>query len=670
MALRAGYEFLFFGKDDSSFLENYAYDLFQEYGDKSGQIFVNLEIQNNPVDAEEIGGVIFETMQKVFFEDVGRDPYDRFEISLKSVNSVLKQFKEQKVSGYIGNLNIVIAGIVGDALYITQTGDAEAYLIRKRYVSVITEGLGDEPSSTGDVFSSIASGRIESGDFVLFSSTRLLRYISKTDLAKTVHKSSIIETLNEIRDIGSTEILGRTGVTGIMFSTATKDDVEEIEHETDSATMSILESSKSHVAAQKETLTGRFITALKGYRGKIGNLGVGKKVSGEGVFSGAKGWFSRFWDGLFSEGFGKDKILALLVLVIVVLVVGIFIANQRQKTTAELDKLDSTLTQVQNKISEAETKGTYDKEGAKEILNKAYLDAMTVLNSGYYRDKAKIFLIQIDVARDRLDNVKKVDKPKLLVDLSQKRADVNALGFSSFSDRVFAFEYNALYEIVLDQVQAPLTVDDKETVIAATGFQDRGSIVFLTKSGKLIEYKDGVMSFMDTEEGAFRKGAAIASWGNKIYILDPAGNQIWKYSFQSTKDKFGPAEAYFVKNSDLDISDAKGITIDSSIYALKNTGEVVKFYAGAKANMAVNNAPFNMVKNPVAIYTSDKTGKLFVLDAKGRVLVFLKDIKTGNLVYSSQYLINAGEDLRDLYVDSNANRMFVLSKSKVFEVDL
>ena len=87
-----------------AFLENYSYDLFQEHGDKSGQIFINLEVQNNQVDAEEIGRVIFESMQAKFFEDVERDPYERFEIALRATNDALNGFRNEKSSGYIGNL--------------------------------------------------------------------------------------------------------------------------------------------------------------------------------------------------------------------------------------------------------------------------------------------------------------------------------------------------------------------------------------------------------------------------------------------------------------------------------------------------------------------------------------------------------------------------------------
>src|SRR3989338_7494495 len=206
MALKASYEFLFVGRDDNSFLDNYAYDLFQDHGDKSGQIFINLEVQNNPVDSEEIASAIYETMQKVFFEDVAQEPYNRFEVALKAVNGLLKEFKSKKSSEYIGNLNVIIAAIVGDDLFLSQSGDAEAYMIRKRYVTVISEGLSDDSNQEGDVFQSIASGKIEAGDFVLFASTRLLRYISKTDLAQAVNRKSIVVTLDEIKDVISTEI--------------------------------------------------------------------------------------------------------------------------------------------------------------------------------------------------------------------------------------------------------------------------------------------------------------------------------------------------------------------------------------------------------------------------------------------------------------------------------
>lgn len=665
MGLNVNYEFLFVGKDDNSFLENYAYDLFQEHGEKSGQIFVNLEIQNNPVDAEDIGAAIFETMQGTFFEDVELDAYERFEHSMKAVNEVLSKFMKEKSSGYIGSLNIVVAAIVDGNLFLTKTGDSEAYLIRKRYVSIVSEGLGEDDNN--DVFTSIASGKIEKGDFILFSTARLLRYIGKTDLAQAVTRKGLSESLSDIKDIISTEMLGRLGFTGMTFEEATKDDVKAIEEGVDMATKNVLASDGDHLVTKKETLTGRFLSMVKGYKKRQGAMYDG----GSGVMSSIKNFFGRMYRGLFSEGFGKDKVLALLVIVIIVLLAGVWFAGNQRATREELRKLDSALNNVQEKIAEAETKGAYDKEMAKEILDKAYLDALEVLNSGYYRDKAKVFLIQIDQTRDKLDNVQRIASPKKLADLSEKRSDVNALGFATVGDRVFVYEANGLYEIVLDQVQDPLTIDDDEVVIAATGFDDRKSVVFLTKSGKLIEYKDGAMNFMDTDDGQFRKAVDIADWSNKVYLLDADGSQIWKYSYKGTREKFGSAEAYIADDQDVDLTLARSLTIDSNIFVLDSSGGLSKYYAGQKAEFFVNNAPYSSIKDPAVVYTDEKLDQVFVLDGdESKVLIYRKDSKTGNVEYQSQYLFEGVGDLRDLYVDPDTRKMYVLSENGVYEQDI
>lgn len=667
MALKANYEFLFVGKDENTFLENYYYDLFQEHGDKSGQIFINLEVQNNPVDAEEIGNVLFETMQKKFFEDVGKDPYERFESALKAVNSVLAEFKAQKTSGYIGNLNVVAAAVVDGTLYLTQTGDAEAYMVRKRYVSIVSEGLSDEESESGDVFVNIASGKIEPGDFVLFSSARLLRYISKTDLAKCVNKTSILETLESVKEIIQSEMLGRLGLTGILFSEAKKEEVEGIGEEVDTATRSILESSESHVSAESETVTGKFLTALKGRR-----RGGGMFQGGGKVLSSFAGAIVRFFRNLFTGGFGKNKILALLIIVILALTVGIFIAKRGMETREEIRRLDGILVTVQEKLAEAETRGSYDKEAAKAILDEAYADSISVLNSGYYRDKAILFLNQIEDTRDTLDNVQRISEPVVLADLTTKRSDVNALGFAEVGDRVFIFEYNALYELVLDQIQDPLTIDDEETVIAATGFDDRNSVVFLTRTGKLIEYRNGTMSFMDTDDGSFHKASALEDWSNRIYLLDPTGNQIWRYTYRGTSDRFGTAEAYLVDGQeDVDLSTAIDLSIDANVYVLQSNGDINKFYASQKQEFYINDAPFNVFRDPSVIYTNEMLDEVYVLDAAdSRVLVFLKEAQTGNITYQSQYLFDDVGELRDLYVDPDARELFVLTESKVLKVSM
>jgi len=365
-------------------------------------------------------------------------------------------------------------------------------------------------------------------------------------------------------------------------------------------------------------------------------------------------------------GFGGGKALVTAAIVIVVLVGAVWVVYSQNAKRAEIEVLDNTLIDVQNKISEAETKGQYDKEAAGQILEKAQADAMDVLNSGEFREKASILLKQIEDTRDSLDQVKRVSEPTLLADLTEKRSNVSALGFVENNDRLFVFEYNALYELVLDQVQDPITIDDEETVIAATDFDDRDSMVFLTKSGKLIEYKEGNISFMDSEEGAFHKGVSIEDWSNRIYLLDPDSNQLWKYTYKATQDRFGAADQY---TSEGDLAMAKDFAIDANVWFLGSDG-VDKYYGGVQEDLIISKTPFNAFVDPVKMITDENMAQLFVLDSDGRILVFYKDENTGNLIYSNQYVVDGIGEIRDFVVDLDANRMKVLTATAVYEFDM
>ena len=702
MALKANYDFLFVGKDDNSYLENYSYDEYDRLGEKSGEIFINVEIQNNPANSEEIGEAVFSVFQGEFFNRFEEDSYERFENSLKAVNAVLNDFKGRKVSGYIGNLNIVIAALVGKTLYVSQSGDAEAYLVRKKFVNVITDGLYDENSES--VFANVANGDLEEGDTVLISSTRLLRYVSKNDLGRILSYPDPAQSLAELKDVISTEMLGKVGLTAIGFKEVSSYGPEGVVSEIGSevgSSLSDISSDDSPLVestASAERVVSRpsgvqiksvvskvlysaggmvktvFVTVLrktkernfgklKSHRASRSSTGV-SRLRGGVVGIGSK--ISGLKNGFLRKGFGGGKVILTFVVVLVVLIGGVWIVYDRSAKQANLQALDSKLIEVQNKISEAETKGQYDKEAAGLILERAKADALEVLNSGEYREKAGILLKQIEDTKDTLDNVKRISTPALVADLTSKRSNVSALGFVPLNDRLFVFEYNALYELVVDQVQDPITIDDNETVIAATDFDDRDSIIFLTKSGKIIEYKEGLISFMDTVDGAFRKGVSIEDWSNKVYILDPENNQLWRYTYKVTSNIFDTATQY---TSEGDLSSAKDFAIDANVWFLLPDG-INKYYGGVNAGLIVSKAPFNAFVNPLKIVTDEKMAQVFVLDSNGRILSFYKDQNSGNLIYSNQYVVQGIGEIRDFYVDQGANRIKVLTPTSVYEFDM
>jgi hypothetical protein len=317
------YDFLFIGRDEGSFVENYAYDL-GEGGESSGKIYICLEILQNSIDPEKIGEIIFDKMRKIFFVDSEVDSYERFEESVKEVNRSLNEYKSERGNDWLGKLNVIITAIVGNQLYLTQSGEAEAYLVRKKLATTISDDLSDVESK--DIFTNIASGDLESGDLVLLSTTRLLRYVSKNDLSKHI-TGNLQNTVQSIKDFLHGEVISKIGLIAVQASQVKADLVsgEKIAHlreesfqDVDAVEQTSIDSRLKSAGASLDKMKVLFNKSLSGVKNRIsdwkseGSVRRGSSESGSG------------WD--FSN-WGKDKILMAIVALIFVLTLGVLLQD-------------------------------------------------------------------------------------------------------------------------------------------------------------------------------------------------------------------------------------------------------------------------------------------------------------------------------------------------------
>lgn len=660
MTLKVQYEFLFAGRDEGSFLENYAYEVNERRAD-SGHVFVCLEIQNNPSEAEAMGEAIFSALKTTFFAEpesgVESEGYLRFENSLKAINRAVSDFRKGKLNKHIGTVHAIVAAIEGSSLYLSQCGDSEAYLIRKRFVSTVSEGLYDPSQKDGDLFMSIANGDLEPGDFVLFCTTRLLRYVTKVDLSRIVLPSSVQRTLSDLRDQLSGEILGRIGFIGV--GTSVMEERKSLDDEDSETFQDFGGGEKTSIVASFGPLMQK---AKKYHQLMMGRMKEAKVFERTGVIG-------RFASGVQyrltrEKGITKDKILALFIIVILLLSAGIWFVRNGQIKSAELLSYDQKLQGASQMISDAESQAQTDKKAAGAILQSAEDRAKEVLNSGQYRDKAREILTKIQGARDAMDNIKHVTAV-VAADLSSQGAS-SVIGMIPGKDRYYVFDAQKLYQVMLDKVQAPLSFEQNEAIISGVYFDEKDEPVFFSKSGKLYELKDGSLRQMTTQEGGFRKGVAITDWGSRLYILDPVSNQLWRYPYVKSKDSFGAAEGYKTEGV---LSSAVAFTIDSNIYFLNSDGTLERYYGGVKQPLQIDKAPFTPMTKPTKIYTDSEMGQVYVLDGS-RVFVYTKDPKTQGLMYGSQIVVDGLSDIRDISLDKSTGKLYLLGAQKMYTVTL
>lgn len=654
MSLQSHFEFLFVGRDEGSFLENYSYDLTQEHGAQGGQLFIALEIQNNPADAEVIGETIADTLRRVFFTNIDHEPYERLEDALKAVNKVIARFKEQRVSGFIGTIHVVVGAICGNELFLSKTGDAEAYLIRSKFVSVITEGLNDDVNPEEGPFVNIASGTIEKNDIVLFTTAKILRYVSQAELAKVLSPNNMSQSLHELRDVLEPEILTKIGVVGMAIA-----EREVVANEV-----------SGNVEVHEEVLRSGYDIDPEDSREAIKSVfnSLWDKAQ-DAVKSVAEGTKSVSGVVTKTEKTKKDKILLGLIGVILVLSMGIWYTKSQSIRAEERLVMDQQLDDAAVLISDAETKG-YDKNVANELLRQAEQKVVEVRNAGQHRNKANEMLERIQSVKRMIDNITFVDDPQnyVFADLTSKRPNVSALGLIGTDDVIYAFEYNALYEIIAGQLQDPKTIDDTETVTTGASFDDQDALVFLTTSGKVIEYIEDRFEFADAQDGAFRKGVAVEDYSNRIYILDDIENQVWRYTYSGRSEVFTTPDAYLANG---DASNGVDLAIDQSVYVLKGDGQILRYFGGEVQDFIVRKQPFDLIDAPTKIFTESEMNEMFILEpSKNRVVVLLKDEQNGGAVYNSQIVIENSDELRDIYFDKDDRKLYVLSQTKVYSFDI
>jgi len=159
-----------------------------------------------------------------------------------------------------------------------------------------------------------------------------------------------------------------------------------------------------------------------------------------------------------------------------------------------------------------------------------------------------------------------------------------------------------------------------------------------------------------------RPGQAIGGtfyYNNKLYVLNTQENQI--YRLTKSGDKFDNPTPWLKSN--IDIKDAIGFAIDSSIYVLKRDGQITKLLRG-------NQETFNLdhITPPIDDATKLVVGEknIYILEAKNKRIISFD--KSGKL--AGQYKSDKLDNLKDFVIDEPNKKAYLLNGSVIEEINL
>ena len=260
----------------------------------------------------------------------------------------------------------------------------------------------------------------------------------------------------------------------------------------------------------------------------------------------------------------KNIILVSILAIAVILTLSIYFLMNGKHDKELRDEYRARINEMNSKLQTANTKGyANDKETANAILEQIETEARDILEDDYFRTEILDLMQRVQETRDSINNTTRLEEVPPYVDLSSKNSEIEALGLMNMDDNFFAYEYNMLYEVILDQILEPKKIDETEVVTKGTAMEDQGILVFLTQSGRVIEYNNGQFSFANTADESWKSGVDIMAYGKYIYILNPNDNQIYKYS--RLRSSYSSVTEY---NLDANLSGAISMAIDGNIFTI------------------------------------------------------------------------------------------------------
>lgn len=251
------------------------------------------------------------------------------------------------------------------------------------------------------------------------------------------------------------------------------------------------------------------------------------------------------------------------------------------------------------------------------------------------------------------------------LDFIKKGLQAEALSLSKGKVLIFDNKNKTLASINLDKKAQQIQAGKEQLGDGMVASINGGTAFVYSKNKGIVKIdlqtqKASIAAKLDDEWGEI---ADIYGFGGNVYLLDKLNNQIWKYL--PTQDGYSDKRNYLEGGVKADFGSGMRMQIESSVYILKQGGEMLRFTKGTPDFFSYGGLDKN-IRDPKSFFVSSDTEDLYVLDSGNSRLVVLT--KVG--MYKDQYEGDKFATATDLVVDEEGKKVYLLEGNKIFQMDL
>lgn len=365
----------------------------------------------------------------------------------------------------------------------------------------------------------------------------------------------------------------------------------------------------------------------------------------------------------------KTILLAGLMLIFIFTQSAILITKRNYR--AEREKAWNALYEdILAKRDEIESDLVYgNEEKAKTLLSDAETSFLALKNdSKKHEEEVKKIKALLDQTSMRVYHVVALEDPSILVSVDEK---INADSLILIKNQLMVSGQSGIASISLSDKSsknfpAPPLSSDK------IAFADNnGSLVAISKDATAVFGPEG-WAIVPLLKNKLIAPDEAAAYGENLYILDSAGDNIWKYG--KTSEGYTGETGWLRESQEL--QSVSSFSIDSSMYLLESTGLIRKFFRGREQEFHAESivpafgsgsktaSVENMPAPKGKIRTSPDSNYLYVVDPAGkRIIVWKKDGKLAAQYYSPKF-----DGLRDVAFNEKKKELYILNKNTVMTV--
>lgn len=520
----------------------------------------------------------------------------------------------------VGEFDLLLAAVSGKVLYLIFKGATGAYLKRLGEVSAL-HGVGSQEQ--------VISGFLQEGDRLLFSTNSLTGFLGeKLAVVLEMTREDWEEEMSAKLAVDGLEAQGLSG----LIVDIEPDEVVEI---------------PKTVAQEAIVLAGR-----KGL-----NFDLRSKL--ESVLARLKSL------RVFFPKSGRGRLI-LAVVLILVLLFGVGLKYKQNKDKAREATVAQLVSQARDEFNAAQNLQTLNPAEAKSSLDAAKADLGKALKLDPNSAQAKSLKQQIE-SQTGIGGQYQINNFPVFLDLNLIKNGFTSDHLSLSVGKLLVLDPNTktLVEINTDK-KSQTILAGKDTLGDAQLASLNGNFAFVYSKDK------GIIRIDTTDQNDLQVSKADSDWGSiadiegfagNVYLLDKIGPHIWKYL--PTESGYADKRDYLSADVKTDLTNARRMQIESSVYVLKNDGGMDRFTRGESDFFSIGglDKPLN---NPKSFYVSSDTDNLYILDSGNSRLVVVN--KTG--AYQAEYQGSLFATATDLAVDEEAKKVYLLESSKIYSVEL